>query len=301
MTRATHVALAAVTVLAAVAGCGSGAGSSPEPSQTGGAPAAGRYASIGGLEMYYEIHGPETGRPLVLLHGSLSGIGPDFGALIPVLARDRRVIAVEQQAHGHTADIDRPLRVEQMAADTTALLRQLGVQQVDVLGFSTGAAVALDMGLKQPDLVHKLVLVSPMYDPAGMHPGLIDGLAGLQPEMLHGTPFHDYYLAAAPRPEDFASLVEKNKDLQLNYPKHPASTVESLAAPVLLVIGDSDVVRIDHVTEFFRLLGGAVNGDIAGLPRSQLAVLPGTTHIGVMHRPELHAIVPAFLDAPATG
>jgi pimeloyl-ACP methyl ester carboxylesterase len=301
MTRAMGAALGGMIILAAVAGCGADADNSPEPSPPAGAPPVGRYASIGGLEMYYETHGPETGRPLVLLHGSLSGIGPDFGELIPVLARDRRVIAVEQQAHGHTADVDRPLRVEQMAADTTALLRQLGVQQADVLGFSTGAAVALDMGLKEPDLVHKLVLASPMYDPAGMHPGLIDGLAGLQPEMLHGTPFHEYYMAVAPRPDDFGVLVGKNKDLQLNYPKHPASTVESLAAPVLLVVGDSDVVRLDHLTEFFRLLGGAVNGDIVGLPRSQLTVLPGTTHIGVMHRPELHSIVPAFLDAPATG
>jgi pimeloyl-ACP methyl ester carboxylesterase len=140
-----------------------------------------------------------------------------------------------------------------------------------------------------------------MYDPAGLHPRLIDGLAGLRPEMLHGTPFHEYYLAAAPRPDDFGSLVEKNKDLQLNYPKYSASTIESLAAPVLLVAGDSDVVRIDHVTEFFRLLGGAVNGDIVGLPQSQLALLPGTTHIGVMHRAELHSIVPAFLDAPRAG
>ncbi|QYN35592.1 alpha/beta hydrolase [Pseudonocardia sp. DSM 110487] len=301
MTRAMGAALGGMIILAAVAGCGADADNSPEPSPIAGAPPAGRYASIGGLEMYYETHGPETGRPLVLLHGSLSGIEPDFGELIPVLAKDRRVIAVEQQAHGHTADVDRPLRVEQMAADTTALLRQLGVQQADVLGFSTGAAVALDMGLKEPDLVHKLVLVSPMYDPAGMHPGLIEGLAGLQPEMLHGTPFHEYYMAAAPRPDDFGVLVEKNKDLQLNYPKHPASTVESLAAPVLLVVGDSDVVRLDHITEFFRLLGGAVNGDIVGLPKSQLTVLPGTTHIGVTHRPELHSIVPAFLDAPATG
>ncbi len=301
MMRATRVALATVTTLAAVAGCGSGAGSSPAPSQIDAGPADSSYASIGGLQMYYEVHGPETGRPLVLLHGSLSGIAPDFGALIPVLARDRRVIAVEQQAHGHTADIDRPLRVEQMAADTASLLRQLGVQQADVLGFSTGAAVALDMGLKEPGLVHKLVLASPMYDPAGMHPGLIDGLAALQPEMLHGTPYHEYYKTAAPRPDDFGTLVEKNKDLQLNYPKHPASTVGSLAAPVLLVVGDSDVVRIDHVSEFFRLLGGAVNGDIVGLPKSQLVVLPGTTHTGVMQRPELHSMIPAFLDAPATG
>jgi pimeloyl-ACP methyl ester carboxylesterase len=297
MIRTTWAVLAALAALAAVAGCGTDGGS-PQPAQTADAPAPGRYASIGGLEMYYEVHGPESARPLVLLHGSLSGIAPDFGDLIPVLAGDRRVIAVEQQAHGHTADVERPLRVEQMAADTTALLQQLGVRQADVLGFSTGAAVALDMGLTQPDLVHKLVLVSPMYDPAGMHPGLVEGLAALQPEMLHGTPFHEYYTTAAPRPEDFGTLVEKNKDLQLNYPEHPASTVEALAAPVLLVAGDSDVVQLGHVTEFFRLLGGAVNGDIAGLPRSQLAVLPGTTHIGVTHRPELHTIVPAFLDAP---
>jgi pimeloyl-ACP methyl ester carboxylesterase len=157
------------------------------------------------------------------------------------------------------------------------------------------------MGLKEPGLVHKLVLASPMYDPAGMHPGLIEGLAALRPEMLHGTPYHEYYQTAAPRPDDFATLVEKNKDLQLNYPTHPASAVGSLAAPVLLVVGDSDVVRIDHVAEFFRLLGGAVNGDIVGLPKSRLVVLPGTTHTGVTSRPELHSMIPAFLDAPVTG
>ncbi|MHA6627474.1 alpha/beta fold hydrolase [Pseudonocardia sichuanensis] len=297
----TRVTLAAVLALATVAGCAAGADGPAAPVEPAPAPAAdpGRYASVGGLEMYYEVHGPEAGRPLVLLHGSLSGIGPDFGDLLPALAGNRRVIAVEQQAHGHTADADRPLRVEQMAADTTALLQQLGVAQADVLGYSTGAAVALQMGLTQPDLVHKLVLASPMYDVSGMHPGLVEGLAGLQPEMLHGTSFHEYYLASAPRPDDFGQLVEKNKDLQANYPNHPASAIESLAAPVLLVLGDSDVVQLDHATEFFRLLGGGVNGDIAGLPQSQLAVLPGTTHTGVTHRPELAPAVTAFLDAPA--
>jgi pimeloyl-ACP methyl ester carboxylesterase len=301
MITGTRAALAAVLALATVAGCASGASDPVAPEGSAPAPEPGRYAAVGGLEMYYEVHGPETGRPLVLLHGSLSGIGPDFGDLLPVLAGDRRVIAVEQQAHGHTADADRPLRVEQMAADTAALLQQLGVPQADVLGYSTGAAVALQMGLSQPELVHKLVLVSPMYDESGMHPGLVEGLAGLQPEMLHGTSFHDYYLASAPRADDFPALVEKNKDLQVNYPNHPASAIEALATPVLLVVGDSDVVRLDHATEFFRLLGGGVNGDLAGLPQSQLAVMPGTTHTGVTHRPELAGMVAAFLGTPPTS
>ena len=294
-------ALLAAVALAAVSGCASG-GADPAPAAPPApASAPGQYASVNGLEMYYEVHGPEAGRPLVLLHGSLSGIGPDFGDLLPVLAQQRRVIAVEQQAHGHTADIDRPLRVEHMAADTVALLQQLGVQEADVLGYSTGASVALHMGLNQPELVHKLVLVTPSYDSTSMHPGLIEGLQELQPEMLHGSPFHEYYLANAPRPDDFARLIEKNKDLQLHYPNHPASTIEGLAPPVLLVAGDSDIVRLDRLAEFFRLLGGGVVGDQVGLPDSQLAVLPATTHLAVTHRPELRSMIPAFLDAPAEG
>jgi pimeloyl-ACP methyl ester carboxylesterase len=301
MSRIVMPALLTAAVLATVSGCASGSGDDAPAGADAPGPAPGQYASVNGLQMYYEIHGPETGRPLVLLHGSLSGIGPDFSGLIPVLSQQRRVIAIEQQAHGHTADIDRPLRVEHMSADTTALLRQLGVQQADVLGYSTGAAVALHMGLNQPDLVHKLVLVTPGYDSNSTYPGLLEGLQGLQPEMLHGTPFHDYYLASAPRPEDFPQMIEKNKDLQLNYPNHAPSAIEALAAPVLLVAGDSDIVRLDYLAEFFRLLGGGVVGDQVGLPDSQLAVLPGTTHLTVIHRPELHAIVPAFLDAPAKG
>ena len=290
-------AVVLAVALTAVSGCGAG-GAQPQAEQQ---PEPGRYATVNGLEMYYEVHGPETGRPLVLLHGALSGIGPDFAELIPVLAQNRRVIAIEQQAHGHTADIDRPLRTEHMVDDTVALLGQLGVAQADVLGYSMGAGVALAMGLQHPELVHKLVLVTPGYDNNSLHPGLLDGLQGIQPEMLHGTPFHDYYLTAAPRPEDFPTLIEKNKDMQQNYPDHPKSAVQGLAAPVLLVAGDSDIVRNEYMVEFFGLLGGNVVGDMAGLPDSQLAILPGTTHLTVIHRPELHTIVPAFLDAPAKG
>jgi pimeloyl-ACP methyl ester carboxylesterase len=294
MPRISTIVVLAVA-LAAVTGCGSTA----EPPAAEPQPAPGRYATVNGLQMYYEVHGPETGRPLVLLHGAFSGIGVDFAELLPALAQNRRVIAVEQQAHGHTADIDRPLRVEHMADDTAALLGQLGVTQADVLGYSVGASVALTMGLQHPQLVHKLVLVTPGYDNNSLHPGLLDGLQDFKPEMLHGTPFHDYYVATAPRPEDFPRLVEKKVDLDRNYPDHPRSAIEALAAPVLLVSGDSDIVRNDYVVEFFGLLGGNVVGDLAGMPDSQLAILPGTSHLTVIHRPELHTIVPAFLDAPA--
>jgi pimeloyl-ACP methyl ester carboxylesterase len=292
----TIAALGVAVALTAVSGCGAG-GAQPAAEQ----PEPGRYATVNGLQMYYEVHGPETGRPLVLLHGAFSGIGVDFAELLPALAQNRRVIAVEQQAHGHTADIDRALRVEHMADDTAALLAQLGVTQADVLGYSVGATVALLMGLQHPELVHKLVLVTPGYDNNSTHPGLLEGLQDFKPEMLHGTPFHDYYLATAPRPEDFPRLVEKKVEMDRHYPDHPKSAIEALAAPVLLVAGDSDIVRNDYVVEFFGLLGGNVVGDMAGLPDSQLAILPGTTHLTVIHRPELHTIVPAFLDAPVKG
>jgi pimeloyl-ACP methyl ester carboxylesterase len=293
MTRPTTLLAITSAVAAALAvGCATpAADATPEP---------GRYATVNGLEMYYEVHGPETGRPLVLLHGAFSGIGVDFASLLPELARNRRVIAVEQQAHGHTPDIDRPLRVEHMVDDTVALLDQLGVTQADVLGYSMGSAVALGMGLERPELVHKLVLVSPGYDTNSTHAGLMEGLQDFRPEMLHGTPFHDYYLRAAPRPEDFPVLVEKKKEMDRHYPDHPRSAVQGLAAPVLLVAGDSDIVRNDYLVEFFGLLGGNVIGDMVGLPASQLAILPGTTHLSVVNRPELRTIVPAFLDAPSS-
>jgi pimeloyl-ACP methyl ester carboxylesterase len=256
------------------------------------------YATVNGLEMYYEVHG--SGRPLVLLHGNLSTIEVDFGRVLPALAETRRVIAVEQQAHGHTADIDRPLSIRQWADDTAALLRQLGVEQADFFGFSSGAAVALDLAIRHPERVGKLVLASVTSTLDGLHPGLLDGIQSLQPEDLAGSPFQEAYAQVAPRPDDWPTLIAKVKELDRDLPDWPPETIRSLAAPVLLVIGDSDIVRPEHAVELFRLLGGGVAGDLAGLPRSQLAVLPGTTHITLMHRADwLASMVAEFLDAPA--
>jgi pimeloyl-ACP methyl ester carboxylesterase len=256
------------------------------------------YAPVNGLEMYYEVHG--TGRPLVLLHGNLSAINVDFGRILPSFAKSRQVVAVEQQAHGHTADIDRPLSIRLWAEDTVALLRHLGIEQADLFGYSSGSAVAIQIAIEHPELVGKLVIASASYRLDGLHPGLLDGIQQLQPEHLAGTPFQEEYARIAPNPDDWPTLISKIKQMDADLPEWSPEDIKAIKAPTLLIIGDSDIVRPEHAVEMFRLLGGGVVGDIAGLPRSRLAVLPGTTHITLVHRGDwLSSMVGEFLDAPA--
>ncbi|MFL5804824.1 MAG: alpha/beta fold hydrolase [Roseiflexaceae bacterium] len=261
-------------------------------------PAQSGYVAVNGLQMYYEVHG--TGQPLVLLHGAFSAIGTSFGALLPELAKTRQVIGFELQGHGHTADIDRPMSLEQMADDTAAAIRQLGIGPADMFGYSMGAAVALHVALRHPDVVRKLVLTSVTYTLSGIHPGLMDGLGEMKPEMMHGSPWHEEYLRIAPDPDAFATLFAKKTQMDRGIQDIPAEAIRAIAAPTLLIIGDSDLVRPEHAVEMFRLLGGGVFGDTpAGLPNSQLAILPGTSHVTVVARTELLlVIIPPFLDAP---
>jgi pimeloyl-ACP methyl ester carboxylesterase len=251
--------------------------------------------------MYYEIHG--TGQPLVLLHGAFSAIGTSFGALLPGLARTRQVIAFELQAHGRTADIDRPLSVEQMADDVAAALRHLGIEPADIFGYSMGSNVALHTVIRHPGVVRKLVLASATYNLNGVHPGLMEGLADMKPEMMFGSPWHEEYTRIAPHPEDFATLFAKKTQMDREIQDLPSEMIQAIQAPTLLIIGDSDLVRPEHAVEMFRLLGGGVFGDTpAGLPKSQLAILPGTSHVTLVDRADLLlSMIPAFLDAPMPG
>jgi pimeloyl-ACP methyl ester carboxylesterase len=254
------------------------------------------YAPVNGLQMWYELHG--EGRPLVLLHGNLSTIGVDFGGIIPSLAKGRQVVGVEQQAHGHTADIDRPLSIQQWAADTAALLGHLGIERADLFGYSSGSTVALQLAIEQPQLVGKLVLASASYRLDGLHPGLMDNIQELRPEHLAGTPFEQDYAKVAPNPGDWPKLIEKISRMDADLPEWTADDIRNLAAPTMLIIGDSDIVKPEHAVEMFRLLGGGVIGDLAGLPRSRLAVLPGTTHVTLVQRADwLASMVGEFLDA----
>lgn len=258
-----------------------------------------RYAFVNGLNMYYEIHG-SGGTPLVLLHGAFSNIQTDFGKMLPTLAKNRRVIAIEAQGHGHTADIDRPLTYEQMADDVAELLRQLRITRADFLGYSMGGGTSMYVALRHPDLVRKFVFAGgAAYNPDGFYPELLEGEKKMKPEDFAGTPWLKAYTRIAPHRGDWPKLVNKIKDLDVNWRGLSADQVRSIKAPALLIVGDADVVRPEHVVEMFRLLGGGVPGDLVGLPRSQLGFLPGTTHVTLITKTEwLVSMAQEFFKAP---
>jgi pimeloyl-ACP methyl ester carboxylesterase len=261
----------------------------------------GNYAEVNGLNMYYEIHG--AGHPLVVIHGAYMTIGT-MGEVVPELARTRQVIAVELQGHGRTADIDRPLSYEQIADDVVALLGHIGIEVADFFGYSMGGGVALQVAIRHPDVVRKLVVASASYTSDGMHRELLEMIPTLTPEVFAGSPIEEAYLRTAPNPEDFPTLVAKLKQLDMEPFAWLPEDIQGIAAPTLLIIGDSDAIRLEHAVELFRLLGGGVMGDLAGLPKSQLAVLPGTTHFvhagsAVLERADwLLSMIGEFLDAP---
>lgn len=256
------------------------------------------YAPVNGLQMYYEIHG--AGHPIVMLHGGLETIEFSLGAgLLPSLAETHQVIAIEQQGHGHTADIDRPLDYEQMVEDTAALLRYLEIADADVFGYSMGGMTALGLATRHPDLVRKLVIVSAPYNNSGMRPENLAGMQSLTPELMTGSPQESAYLRAAPNPSDWGTLLAKMGPLQRDFKGWPAEAIRSIPAPTLFVFGDSDAISLDHAVELFRLRGGDVNGDFAGVPPSRLAILPGTTHWSIMNSADLLLpMVSAHFDTP---
>jgi pimeloyl-ACP methyl ester carboxylesterase len=244
--------------------------------------AEGKYATVNGLKMYYEIQG--TGRPLVLLHGAFG-----WATVYPALAKGRQLIAPELQGHGHTADIDRPLTFEQLADDTAALLKQLKIEQADFFGYSMGGTVALAVTIRHPELVRKLAVLGSnygkmedAYDPATakQFKSLSSDFA---PPMLK-----DPYDRVAPDPKQWPVLVAKVKNMGSEFKGFAREDVQSIKAHVLVAIGDRDAVRPEHAVEMFRLI-----------PNAQLAVFPGADHFLLWQSPEkVLPTVAAFLDTP---
>jgi pimeloyl-ACP methyl ester carboxylesterase len=249
------------------------------------APAWADYASVNGLKMYYEVQG--SGRPLVMLHGGVCTIEVCLGKLRPSFAKARRTIAIEQQGHGRTADIDRPLSYDQMAADTAALLRQLKVSNADFIGYSMGGGIALRIAMRHPDLVRKVVVIGTPVTSAGLVPGLMENFKNLKAEDIP-QPFRDAYANTAPDPTKWPALVGKIKNLMLETRDLRPEELQSVQAPTLVMIGDQDIVLPEHAVEMFRLL-----------PRAQLAVLPGSSHFAPMDRSDwIASMTRAFLNAP---
>ncbi|WP_328520799.1 alpha/beta fold hydrolase [Kribbella sp. NBC_00359] len=256
------------------------------------------YADVNGLRMYYEIHG-SGGTPLLLLHGGLFNIDLQFGALLPGLAEQRQVIATDFQAHGYTNDIDRPLGTVGLASDVVGLLKELDVPQVDLFGFSVGGAVALYLAIKHPELVRKAVISSVPFSVEGERPENA-AVGEMKVEMIAGTPMEAEYLAKSPHPdlEHLQTLLTKLGGYDRGTAGWTDDDIRGIAAPTLITVGDCDAVKLDHAVRFLQLRGGDVNGDFVGVPTSQLAVFPGTTHFNGLSRTNLvHDVVTTFLDA----
>jgi pimeloyl-ACP methyl ester carboxylesterase len=259
-------------------------------------PAPGRYAEVNGLKLYYEIHG--KGRPIVLLHGAFGTI-EGFGPLVKLLAKSRQVIAVELQGHGHTADIDsRPLSAVTMAGDVAALLGKLKIASADVYGYSMGGSVAAQLALRHPAVVRKVVIVGAALTKEGWQPGMGEMIRSLKPEMLEAAPFYQQYKKVSPHPDKFRTLVKKVQNLD-TIDGYALDDIRKIKAPVLFLIGDADGPTVEHGAQMLRLFGGGAFGD-TGAPRakSQLAVLPGTSHVDLMFRADWIApLITPFLDA----
>ena len=238
------------------------------------------YAPVNGLQMYYEIHG--SGEPLVLLHGAYGTIDM-WGPILTALAANHQVIAIELQGHGHTADIeDRPFSYEQMADDVSDLMEHLGVAQANIVGYSMGGNTGLQLAIRHPEQVRKLVALSANYRLDAYHPEVLAMIAQITPEVFAGSIFDEAYRRNAPNPEDFPRLVEKLVEFDGTDFAWPEEDLQGITAPVQFIQGDSDVMRPEHAVEMFRLVGGGVPGDMVGLPASQLAILPGTTHVTIV-------------------
>ncbi len=253
----------------------------------------GKRVSVNGMQMYYEVSG--QGEPLVVLHGAYMNID-EMGAIIPRLAKTHRVYAVELQGHGHTTDIDRPITYPNLADDVAKFMDALGLRRADVFGYSMGAAVGLQLAIRHPAKVNKLVAASVAYDAQGWQPAFREFIPQMTVEMFLAMPFAEEYKKRAANPNGFAALAAKLIALEKE-PMAWEADVKKLTTPVLIIAGDADVSTLEHSVALFRLLGGGVMGDMGKpLPASRLAILPATSHTAVITQTDLlHGFIEPFL------
>ena len=254
------------------------------------------YASVNGLEMYYEIHG--KGDPVVLLHGSFMTITNNWTDMIAQLSKSRQVIAVEMQGHGRTADINREFSYENLAADIAALLDYLKIQQADLLGYSMGGGVAMQAAIRHPEKVRKVVSISAVFRHDGWVKEAVEAFPQIEPGMFKGSPIETEYKKLSPTPDKFDTFVKRVVQVDIKPYDFGADKLKATKAPMFFIHGDADGARLDHIAEMFCLKGGEIHGDLRPRSESRLAILPNTTHVTLMDRSDV--IVPMvndFLDA----
>ena len=220
------------------------------------------YAPINGLNMYYEIHG-EGNIPLVLIHGGGSTIETSFGNILPYLAEYGQLIAVELQAHGRTSDRDAPESFEQDADDVIALLQYLKIEKAIFLGFSNGGTTTLQIAIRQPEMVHKLIVVSGVYKRDGLIDGFFDNFPNATLDNMPGL-LKEMFLKLTPDESKLQRMFEKDKNRMMQFKDIAEDAIAGIKVPVLFMVADQDVITVEHTLHMSRLIVNA-----------QLIVLPG--------------------------
>src|SRR5271169_3367401 len=250
------------------------------------------YAPVNGVKMYYEVHG--SGEPVVLLHGAFMTITNNWDGWIGELAKTRKVIAVEMQGHGRTADIERDISQANLADDVAALLDHLKIPKADLLGYSMGGGVAMQCAVRHPDKVRKVVVISSTFRRDGMVKEALDLFPKLSAEAFKGSPIEVEYKKLSPTPDDFPKFVKRVLAAGTKGHDLGADKLKATTAPMFFIHGDADGIRLEHVAEMFRLKGGEIHGDMKPRSTSRLAILPNTTHVTLMQR--MSVIVPMVND-----
>jgi pimeloyl-ACP methyl ester carboxylesterase len=254
------------------------------------------YAPVNGVKMYYEVHG--SGEPVVLLHGAFMTITNNWTGWIDELAKTRKVIAVEMQGHGRTADIPRDISSENLADDVAALLDHLKIPRADLIGYSMGGGVAMQCAIRHPDKVRKVVVISSVFRRDGMIKEAADSIPKLTADDFKGSPIETEYKKLSPTPDEFPNFVKRVLATASKGQDIDADKLKATTAPMFFIHGDADGIRLEHVAEMFRLKGGEVHGDMKPRSASRLAILPDTTHVTLMQRmPLIVPMVNDFLDA----
>ena len=254
------------------------------------------YAPVNGLKMYYEIHG--SGEPVVLLHGAFMTITNNWTGWIDELSKTRKVIAVEMQGHGRTADIEREMSNENLANDVAALLDHLKIPKADLIGYSMGGGVAMQCAIRHPDRVRKVVVISSPFRRDGMIKEAVEAIPKLTADDFKGSTIEVEYKKLSPKPDEFPKFVKRLLAADSKGQEISADKLKATPAPMFFIHGDADGIRLEHVAEMFRLKGGEIHGDMKPRSASRLAVLPDATHVTLMER--MAVIVPMvndFLDA----
>ena len=257
-------------------------------------PASSGYAPVNGSKVYYEMYG--AGDPIVLLHGAYMTINSNWRELIPVLSKTRKVIALELDGHGHTPLSQRPYSYQTLASDVAAVLKHLKIDSADILGFSYGGTVAYQFAIEHPAMTKKLIIISSTYKSEGWLDIMYTMLAGIKPDAFDNTPIKSEYIKVAPDTSNWHKFIASMLKFSAEKFNLGDDKIKNIKAPVLLIMGDNDGTDKKVLAETYSLLGGNVFGDVVGIPKSQLAILPAKGHgTLIMDTQAITAIVGSFL------